>query len=139
MKDQSPLLVDGKECGFPLTKIDSDTEVGIYEYAHGHYSYFWEEREIQRKLNSVSKTARRDFFRSVQVLRKGVAKSGQRPGPGRPTFATPLHFCRLNSAEMHRSLRCFAARWSSIFLLSLEHHSYSVTAIVLSLKLVVWI
>jgi hypothetical protein len=50
MKDKICLvLVDGKECGLPLTKIDWDTEVGIYECARGHYSYFWEERETQRK------------------------------------------------------------------------------------------
>ncbi len=44
------VLVDGKECGLPLVKIDWDTEVGIYECARGHYCYFWEEREAQRKI-----------------------------------------------------------------------------------------
>jgi len=49
MKDKiCPVLVDGKECGLPLIKIDWDTEVGIYECARCHYSYCWEERDTQR-------------------------------------------------------------------------------------------
>ena len=50
MKDKiCPVLVDDKECGLRLTKVDWDTEVGIYECARGHYSYFSEERETPRR------------------------------------------------------------------------------------------
>ena len=42
-----PVLVDGKECSLTLTKIDWETDLGIYECARGHYSYVWKEQQAQ--------------------------------------------------------------------------------------------
>jgi hypothetical protein len=41
------MLVEGKECGLRLTKIDWETDLGIYECARGHYSYVWKEQQAQ--------------------------------------------------------------------------------------------
>ncbi len=44
------VLVDGKECGLPLTKIDWETDLGIFECALGHYSYSWKvQKKAERK------------------------------------------------------------------------------------------
>jgi hypothetical protein len=45
-----PVLVDGEECGLTLTKIDWETDLGIYECALEHYSYFW---QVEKTLKSA--------------------------------------------------------------------------------------